>query len=509
LKPASLLGVSLDLIDVVARPGTFPADGRVGRFTRARRFLGSKDRRFVTDAAFTWLRLEIRGRELWRRALAARGEAGLLPDDAAIRAREAERVAANALDAGDSDEAPIGAIADLPPDPLLRHVYWLDLFALAREGRFTLDLDAMREASRELAWPEDPHRDWAPLRALALAPDFFDGLAAPLGAPGPAEDLALETSLPEWIASALIDAVSAADAPALARSFLEPASIDLRVLRSKKSREHVREHLAAETGIGVEACLHSPIGLRLARRTNLTATTASRQNWIEIQDEGSQIVALACDVTPDMIVIDACAGSGGKTLALADLMLWPGEQRQKTTSRGRIFACDISQKRLRELERRAIESRSMDRIRTVAIFPAGPLPDSIPAADVVLVDAPCTGLGTLRRNPELKRRFGPEDAFRLGAEQLAILERFAPRVKPSGLLVFATCSFLRVEGEDVADAFGARHPEFRPYTSIWARKNLPSACLGPRGIRLDPVRSGTDAFFISAWERSGPATPSS
>jgi 16S rRNA (cytosine967-C5)-methyltransferase len=244
----------------------------------------------------------------------------------------------------------------------------------------------------------------------------------------------------------------------------------------------------------------SPLGLRIARRRNLTGTRASREGWIEVEDEGSQLVALALDAAPGMDIIDACAGAGGKTLALASI-LSGGEERPGGRPRGTITACDISGDKLAELERRARGAGVADRIRAVRIAPEGPLPDGIAPADLVLVDAPCSGFGTLRRNPELKLRHGPDDVRAFATLQRAILERFLPLMKPGGRIAYATCSILAEENEDVAAAFAAAHPEIEEAASAWAAAHLPAACPEGTRLRIDPVTAGTDGFFVAMWRR--------
>jgi 16S rRNA (cytosine967-C5)-methyltransferase len=125
----------------------------------------------------------------------------------------------------------------------------------------------------------------------------------------------------------------------------------------------------------------------------------------------------------------------------------------------------------------------------------------VPRADLVLVDAPCSGLGTLRRNPDLKLRHGPEDVERFQRLQLEILRRWAPRVRPGGRLAYATCSILRAENEEVAEVFAAEHPAFEPCPSAWAAEHLPAQCRSGCAVRLDPVLTGTDGFFVTIWRR--------
>ena len=156
--------------------------------------------------------------------------------------------------------------------------------------------------------------------------------------------------------------------------------------------------------------------------------------------------------------------------------------------------------KLDELERRAADAGVNDWLQTVLLDPAGPLPDNLPPADVVLGDAPCSGLGTLRRNPDLKRRYDASDIERFSGQQLELLERFAPLVKPGGRLAYATCSLLKAENEVVATAFANQHPEFQPYRSHWAGKRLPPECVQGDTLHLDPLVSSTDGFFLAQFQ---------
>ncbi len=140
-----------------------------------------------------------------------------------------------------------------------------------------------------------------------------------------------------------------------------------------------------------------------------------------------------------------------------------------------------------------------DRIRIVPISAEGPLPPDLPPADLVLIDAPCSGFGTLRRSPDLKLRYGPGDVTAFARTQRAILERFAPLVEPGGRIAYVTCSVLAEENEEVAASFGAAHPELEEWVPEWGRTHLPPECFCGAYVRLDPVRTGTDGFFLAMW----------
>jgi 16S rRNA (cytosine967-C5)-methyltransferase len=490
MKPASLLSVLLELLVDLTRPGPYPADARVGRFFRQRRFLGSHDRRFLADAAYSWLRHHNRGRARWRAWGLVQGS--ILAD----LAHEAAGLT------GDVDYTP-------PQEPghdgveVPSLVLLLDILALARDQLLSWTFDEALQAAAEL-----------PANRVAVRTGLLDELrergfresdAWPLD---PLEAFAAKASLPRWLAWRLIEERGEDAARKLALALAEPASLDLRVNLRLVERERARKKLHEEISVEVEPTHFSPLGLRLESRRNLTGTFANRENWIEVQDEGSQLVVLCLEPEAGRTVIDACAGSGGKTLALADILLRAEDAAADLAlgparpQRSRVLACDIAPERLHELRRRASEAGVAERIDSAVIAEDGPLAAVLPQADLVLVDAPCSGLGTLRRNPELKLRYGPRHVAEFHVRQLAILDRFAPLVRPGGRLAYAACSFLRQECDAVADAFEAAHPEFAPSPSEWAARRLPAECLRGARIAMDPVSTKTDAFFLSLWRRS-------
>jgi len=500
LKPSSLLGHNLELVEIVALPGAYPADARVGRFFRERRYLGSRDRRFVGDATYGWLRQHFRARRRWRDWAAHEGIS--LPGDDEIASMEAAVACPPRSEDDNEDDNEDDAGTQRAADKVvLRTIYVLDVLALARDELFPWTFAETVDAVRGLPGLENSDAPWNGIGEKATADDFL--ASTPLSE-NPLERFYVESSLPRWLSSRLIDELELDTAQQIAAAFLQPACVDLRVNQRLRNRQEILPKLHFETGLKVELTPYSHLGLRIGGRKNLTATTASRKNWVDVQDEGSQIAVLCADPSPGTTVIDACAGNGGKALAFADL-IFPASASQEGPSlpHGRIYACDVSKDKLVELGRRASEAELMGRISLVHIYPAGPLPDELPAADLVFVDAPCSGLGTLRRNPELKRRYGPEDVETFAALQLSILERFAPLVKPDGRLVYITCSFLRGECEDVAAAFEERRPEFQGYVSDWAKAHLPATCVEGNRIRIDPVRTATDAFFVAQWKRAG------
>jgi 16S rRNA (cytosine967-C5)-methyltransferase len=237
--------------------------------------------------------------------------------------------------------------------------------------------------------------------------------------------------------------------------------------------------------------------LRIQGKPALTKLDAFARGAIEVQDEGSQLLALLLDAKRGEMVVDFCAGAGGKTLAIGATM----------RSTGRLYAFDTSAHRLEALKPRLARSK-LSNVHPAAI--AHERDERIKRLsgkiDRVLVDAPCSGLGTLRRNPDLKWRQSPKSVAELNAKQTAILESAARLVKPGGRLVYATCSVLQEENEAIAEAFSAKHPNFVPLSvaeTLEALKVPHAASLcttnGTSYLRLWPHIHGTDGFFAAAW----------
>jgi 16S rRNA (cytosine967-C5)-methyltransferase len=275
-----------------------------------------------------------------------------------------------------------------------------------------------------------------------------------------------------------------------------PSPTTLRVNTLKATRDACRERLRSE-GIESEPTKFSPSGLNVARRFNSQSLQSYRDGWFEFQDEGSQLVSLIANPGPGSTIIDACAGAGGKSLHLAAL----------TGDNGAILAMDVSRARLRELEARASRA-GLGSIRTMLAENLSPAPavagalSTVPAADLVLVDAPCSGVGTIRRNPGLKWSVTQSQVERHAERQLALLTRNAQSVKAGGRLVFVTCSLLRKENEDTVAGFLAsgEGSRFGPDSAAAVPAGIsPSA---PGCFTLFPHRYGTDGFFIALLKAS-------
>ncbi len=309
---------------------------------------------------------------------------------------------------------------------------------------------------------------------------------------------AVALSLPDWLFEALCERFGEEEARALGRSLLEPAPLQLRANALKVRREALIEQLGAE-GIRARAIAAVPGALEVEGHPALERSAAFEAGAFEVQDAGSQLLALLVGARRGQRVIDLCAGAGGKTLALAAMM----------NSLGQVFACDVSTARLQRLRPRLTRSGATN----VQPFAIDSLADRklerlAARAHAVLVDAPCTGTGTLRRNPDLKWRFGPDDLLRLCDEQRAILSAAARLVAPDGVLVYATCSLLAAENEEQAQWFEASHPEFQREDAAAllsaAGAVLPANAFRDRALVCLPHRHGTDAFFGVRWRRVRP-----
>ncbi len=275
-------------------------------------------------------------------------------------------------------------------------------------------------------------------------------------------------NLPDWLYGSLLRQHGADETEKLAQALNQPGTVDLRVNTLKATREQAIAALA-EAQIHAAPTSHSPVGVRLQKRGALQATPAFREGWIEPQDEGSQLLALHVDAKPGETVVDFCAGGGGKTLALAAQM----------QNRGALYACDTRRASLEKLRLRAQRAGAqITDLITLRDAHDPALKRLHEKADAVLVDAPCTGSGTLRRNPE--RRLHTPDLAALTALQVAILEGASRLLKKNGRLIYATCSLMAEENEAVIERFLKKHPNFEA-------KKPP--------LRLLPHRDGTDGFF--------------
>jgi 16S rRNA (cytosine967-C5)-methyltransferase len=425
--------------------GRLPADRQMDAYFRGRRQMGSRDRAFAAETVYGCLR----------------------------RARTLEQIVG---------PAPLGPLAPRPaplptpsptpspaPPPAAALVAaWL----LAFGGWTAGDL-------AEAGFPGDADA----LEARARA---FDPSSLPF---------AVRADLPDWLAERLVAQWGEAEALALAEALNRPATLDIRVNALKTTRAELARRLRAD-GVEMEPTPLSPAGLRRAERAPLFASASFKDGLFEVQDEGSQLVSLLVEPRPHDRVADFCAGAGGKTLHLGSLM----------GNTGVLYAVDVSPRRLAEIRPRLRRSG----LQTVRAFPIEHEGDRRlkrlqGKLDRVLVDAPCSGTGTLRRNPDIKWR--PVDLPGLQEEQQRILQSAARLVKPGGRLVYATCSLLREENEAVVDAFlseaaGAGFRRVHAGEILRSAGIVASDLVTSRGdLCLLPHRHGTDGFFAVALDR--------
>ncbi len=305
-------------------------------------------------------------------------------------------------------------------------------------------------------------------------------------------DPAVAADLPDWLWARLGVAYGDDERALLARAWQAPAPLDLRVNPLKTNRDAARAALAA-SGIDAGPTPYSPLGLRVRGRPALARHPLLLDGALEVQDESSQLVAYLVAPKRTDMVVDFCAGAGGKTLILGALM----------RSRGRVYAFDTVEKRLANLKPRLARSGlSNVHPQLLASERDAKIKRLAGKIDRVLVDAPCTGFGTLRRNPELKWRQGEPAVAELARKQQAILAAAATLVKPGGRLVYATCSVLPEENEAIVDAFLRAHSQF---ASGDAAAELARARIaldtGPL-LKLLPHRHGCDGFFAAILERT-------
>ena len=310
-------------------------------------------------------------------------------------------------------------------------------------------------------------------------------------APEPVLSLAEQLDMPDWLIERLSLQMDTDALIALSRGLNRSAPLDLRVNPLKANRESVLEQFKANDFDGAP-CPYSPLGIRLKTKPVLARHPLFLDGSFEVQDEGSQLLSYLLAPKRGEMVVDFCAGAGGKTLLLGALM----------RSTGRLYAFDTSDKRLARLKPRMARS-GLSNVHPAAISGENDIRIKRLAGkiDRVLVDAPCSGLGTLRRNPDLKWRQTPQSLTELTHKQMAILAAAARLLKPGGRLVYATCSLLAEENENIVEAFLAAHDNFRRLScaEILAQQHI--ALDTGVDLRLLPHVHGTDGFYAAALER--------
>ena len=429
MTPAARLSAAIELISAIDGASKRPADAVANDYFRDRRFIGSGDRRAVSERVWTIMRS--------RRRL----------------------------------------------------IWWLHHVNLRPGPRLFVAASLMLEG-------------WA---LTGLKQSFSGGQFAPsplngeessglsklegrtLIHPAMPEDVAVEC--PEWLIGSLI-ARFGEDLRAEMAAMDAPATLDLRVNLLAGTREDAIAALAKED-IEAKPTPLSPWGLRVEGRRPVSTGPAFQSGLVEIQDEGSQLVALLADARPEMRVVDWCAGAGGKTLALAMTM----------RNRGHIVACDVHDKRLEGAVKR-LRRAGVHNVERHLVEPGDKWAKRRAGSfDRVLVDAPCTGTGTWRRNPDARGRLKSTDLSELVEKQHMILATAAKLAKVGGRVIYATCSILREENELQIERFQAENPGFRviPLAEVWPG---PAPCPGQGPyLSLTPLRHNTDGFFTAVLER--------
>lgn len=451
MQPSAQLAATIEclglLLDAWHRSEPLPADVHFERYTKKRRYMGSKDRAAVAQRYYAMLR-----------------ELGSL--------EELTKTAPGFL-----------AITPYPPQAtsgvlaarLLAIAYVL-LYERCDINRLAVWFDG---AVHHPALLTDSEWQWA--HRLAKQHADLD----------PAQRT--HFNCPAWLTPLLKQSLGDRFESEL-RALGTEASVDLRANTLKISRDELLEKLIQQEFQASPTSI-SPIGIRLKKRAAIFATAFFKEGLFEMQDEGSQIVAQLVEAKPGMRVIDFCAGSGGKTLAMAAGM----------KNKGKILAFDTSAKRLSDLPQR-LKRAGVDNTEWHALAHENDpfIKRHKQTADRVLVDAPCSGTGTWRRNPDLKWRLAPKDLAELTALQISILKSAARLVKPGGRLIYSTCSLLREENEKIIDDFLLHFPKFGVVCAkkIWNKETHEDVGAIPSYLSLSPGVDGTDGFFAAILERT-------
>ncbi len=303
------------------------------------------------------------------------------------------------------------------------------------------------------------------------------------------DNAGVRLSFPDWLVAALQQQLGD-ESVSLLEAMNQSPPLTLRVNALKATRESCLRELQ-KRGYECAPTTLSPMGIQLAKRTNLFSLDLFREGWFEVQDEGSQLISLLLDPKPNWRVADVCAGGGGKTLHLASLM----------KNRGEIFAFDVSSPRLENLKKRAKRS-GIHNVRA-QVLPPNAVPQLLLGQmDAILIDAPCSGTGVLRRNPDAKWKITVEMVQELATKQREIITHYAPLLKRGGRLVYATCSLMAQENEQVVEAFLREHTDYRAGEApvILQRYGLSKLAEG-NYMKLLPHRHGCDGFVAAVLGR--------
>ncbi len=428
-------------------PHTKPADKIVGDFLRSRTYLGARDRRFINEATFGLIRFNRRITALLNQFVQKH------PSYTSI------------LDAQSGSTLPS----------------YVAYVVAVEEASPAEAVDAIR-SRWQLSLPNIDLNLFADWLERNRKLEFLDG--------NETEQLATWYSFQDWMVREWLDEFGLEESEELLNALNSQAPVTLRVNTLRIDREECQA-LLKEEGIETEASSYAPRGLVAAKRFNALASESFRRGYFEVQDEGSQLICLLANPQPGMMVIDACTGAGGKALAMAELM----------RNEGTIIGIDSEPRRLRELHERA------ERLGISIVQPIATVSLDLDAlrekADLVLIDAPCSGTGTIRRNPSLKWSVSEAHVQHYAAIQKELLAKYSLFVKPGGTLVYSTCSLIREENESVFEQFLSGTRNFRPHllTDTASKFGILKERESPF-VRLLPHRHGTDGFFFGAATRT-------
>ena len=444
MNKTSLIGHAIELHDAI-RSSTYPADSIVKDFLKKRHYLGSKDRRFITEAIYSLLRnFKLLDRYVDETLKQTGGKRNNQRHPSiAVYATLATKVKA--------EPAP----AVLPEILGLWRIYM----------------------------PDD---DCAMFLSALEHVDFLGTLQEKT-----VDRIAILHSFPESIVREWVDRFGAEETEKMCASLNTQAPITVRVNTLRVTVEECKLALERE-GIASRPTLLSPVGLVLEKRINAQAVHAFKDGFFEMQDEGSQLLSLLVDPAPGTVVMDACAGGGGKSLHLAALM----------KNQGTLISVDVEERRLANLQQRVERAG----VAIVQIHLAGRKDSDLEKwkekADSVLIDALCTGVGTFRRNPGAKAFFKEGDVEKMAQIQKSVLETYSMFVKPGGCMVYATCSLLRQENEGTVEWFLSHHPEFElePASAKLVEKEIKVRQSGDF-LTLLPHETSTDGFFAAVFKK--------
>ena len=445
MRTSSLYALTADICNQVLTD-TRPADALIAKFFRERAFLGSHDRKFISDTMYTLVRNKRRLEAIVEVALTTQPAAPLTGAIALLAAHMAN-------------------------EPAHRLPDWIAGIAEA----------AMCDIPTATAF------------TAACTGAAVDRADAP-----PATRIAITHSYPDWLVQQFIAERGETETESLCAAMNAQAPITLRVNELVTTVEACRAALLSE-GIPTTQGEIAPTALRLEKRVNIFQSKVFKQGWFEMQDEGSQAIGLFADPHPNWKILDACAGAGGKTLHLAAIM----------HNKGEIFA--LVQNEFQDIElRRRLRRAGVQNVRVLNGADPSVIAKLAGTMNIVLIDAPCSGTGTIRRNPMAKWRLTAEKVKQYAEAQLHILDQYKHAARPQGKIVYATCSVLKEENAGIAAAFLAANPDFasdtrgtRFLTTGGARfMDLPALRTPEGHLELLPHRHDTDGFFAAAFTRT-------